>query len=99
MFVIIPPVKSAPPPIVSSLSPSSLHHSLHSCLLISSDAAIQVEVSIIRRGPTTRSGARIIREEFSKTVQEMMDQDDQTGHNQLLIEEMVQLKIQDQTAQ
>lgn len=60
------------------------------------DEAIQVEVPIIRRGPTTRSGTKAIREGFSKAVQQILDQDGQTGQNQLLIEEMVQLKIQDQ---
>ncbi|XP_056848903.1 uncharacterized protein LOC130499034 [Raphanus sativus] len=60
------------------------------------DEAIQVEVPIIRRGPTTRSGTKAIREGFSKAVQQILDQDGQTGQNQLLIKEMVQLKIQDQ---
>ncbi|KAF3590833.1 hypothetical protein DY000_02021427 [Brassica cretica] len=56
--------------------------------------AIQVEVHIVRCGPTTQNGATAIREGFSKVVQEILDQDRQTGQNQLLIEEMVQLKIQ-----
>ncbi|KAF2551954.1 hypothetical protein F2Q68_00034041 [Brassica cretica] len=47
-----------------------------------------------RCGPTTQNGATAIREGFSKVVQEILDQDRQTGQNQLLIEEMVQLKIQ-----
>ena len=59
------------------------------------DKAIQVEVPIVRRGPTTQSGAKAIRECFFNVVQQILDQDGQTGHNQLLIEEMVQLKIQD----
>ena len=62
-----------------------------------SDAAIQVEVPIVRRGPTTRSGTRAIREGFSKAVQQILDQDGQTDQNQLLIEDMCQLKIQDPT--
>ncbi|KAG5378266.1 hypothetical protein IGI04_026108 [Brassica rapa subsp. trilocularis] len=60
------------------------------------DEAIQVEVPIIRCGPTTRNGAKVIREGFFKAVQEILDQDKETGQNQLLIEEMVQLNIQDQ---
>ena len=60
------------------------------------DEAIQVELPIIRCGPTTRNGAKVIREGFFKAVQEILDQDVETGQNQLLIEEMVQLKIQDQ---
>lgn len=54
------------------------------------DAAIQVEVPIVTSGPTTRSGAKAIRLGFSKAVQQILDQDEE-----LLIEEMVQLKIQD----
>ncbi|KAG5413256.1 hypothetical protein IGI04_000823 [Brassica rapa subsp. trilocularis] len=53
-------------------------------LILSFDEAIQVEVPIVRRGPTTRSGTRALRE------------DGQTDQDQLLIEKMVQLKIQDQ---
>ncbi|XP_056852919.1 uncharacterized protein LOC130502196 [Raphanus sativus] len=53
------------------------------------DEAIQVEVPIIRHGPTNRSGTKAIREGFSKAVQQILDQDGQTGQNQLLIEEMV----------
>ena len=60
------------------------------------DEAIQIEVSIVRRGLTTRSGAKAIREGFSKAVQQILDQDGQTGQNQLVIEEIIQLKIQDQ---
>lgn len=58
--------------------------------------AIQVEVPIVRRGPTTRSGTRALREVFTKAVQQILDRDRQTDKDQLLIEEMVQLKIQDQ---
>ena len=54
------------------------------------DAAIQVEVPIVTSGPSTRSGAKAIRFGFSKAVQQILDQDEE-----LLIEEMVQLKIQD----
>ena len=61
-----------------------------------SDEAIQVEVPIVRRGPTTRSGTRALREGFTKAVQQILDRDGQTDQDQLLIEEMVQLKIQDQ---
>ncbi|KAF8090857.1 hypothetical protein N665_0463s0016 [Sinapis alba] len=61
------------------------------------DEAIQVEVPIVRRGPTTRSGTNAIREGFSKAVQHILDQDGQSSQNQLLIEEMIQVKIQDQT--
>ncbi|KAF3532020.1 hypothetical protein DY000_02038974 [Brassica cretica] len=64
--------------------------------LSSVDEAIQVEVPIVRRGPTTRSGTRALREGFTKAVQQILDRDGQTGQEQLLIEEMVQLKIQDQ---
>ena len=60
------------------------------------DAAIQIEVPVVRRGPTTRSGARAIRLGFSKAVQQILDQDVQSGQEELLIEEMIQLKIQDQ---
>ena len=60
------------------------------------DEAIQVVVPIVRHGLSTRSGAKAIREGFSKAVQQILDQDGQTGQNQFLIEEMVQLKIQDQ---
>ena len=60
------------------------------------DEAIQVEVPIVRRGPTTRSGTRALREGFTKAVQHILDQDGQTDQDQLLIEKMVQLKIQDQ---
>ena len=60
------------------------------------DEAIQIEVPIVRLGPTTRSGSRAIRAGFSKDVQQILDQDGQTGQNQLLIEEMIQLKIEDQ---
>ncbi|KAF8053947.1 hypothetical protein N665_1360s0008 [Sinapis alba] len=59
------------------------------------DAAIQVEVPIIRKGPTTRSGARVIREELNKAVQHLMDREGQNNQEQLLIQEMVQLSIQD----
>ncbi|KAF8095141.1 hypothetical protein N665_0339s0012 [Sinapis alba] len=59
------------------------------------DAAIQVEVPIIRKGPTTRSGARVIREELNKAVQHLMDREGQNHQEQLLIQEMVQLSIQD----
>ncbi|KAF3563088.1 hypothetical protein DY000_02017671 [Brassica cretica] len=59
------------------------------------DEAIQVEVPIVRRGPTTRSGTRALRKGFTKAVQQILDQDRQTDQEQLLIEEMVQLKIQD----
>ena len=61
------------------------------------DAAIQIEVPVVRRGPTTRSGTRAIREGFSKAVQHILDQDGQTDQNQLLIEDMIQLKLQDPT--
>ena len=50
---------------------------------------------MVRCGPTTRSGARAIRLGFSKAVQQILDQDVQTGQEELLIEEMIQLKIQD----
>ncbi|WZZ15735.1 hypothetical protein YC2023_108824 [Brassica napus] len=60
------------------------------------DEAIQVEVPIVRHGPTTRSGTRALREGFTKAVQHILDQDGQTDQDQLLIEKMVQLKIQDQ---
>ncbi|KAF3604458.1 hypothetical protein F2Q69_00034955 [Brassica cretica] len=60
------------------------------------DEAIQIEVPIVRLGPTTRSGSRAIRAGFSKAVQQILDQHGQTGQNQLLIEEMIQLKIEDQ---
>ncbi|KAF3592634.1 hypothetical protein DY000_02021449 [Brassica cretica] len=60
------------------------------------DEAIQVEVPIVRRGPTTRSGTRALREGFTKAVQLILDRDGQTDQEQLLIEEMFQLKIQDQ---
>ncbi|KAG5385166.1 hypothetical protein IGI04_036636 [Brassica rapa subsp. trilocularis] len=60
------------------------------------DEAIQVEVPIVRRGPTTQSGTRALREGFTKAVQHILDQDGQTDQDQLLIEKMVQLKIQDQ---
>ena len=60
------------------------------------DEAIQVEVPVVRRGPTTRSGTRALREGFTKAVQQILDRDGQTDQDQLLIEEMVQLKIQDQ---
>ncbi|KAF2618532.1 hypothetical protein F2Q68_00039961 [Brassica cretica] len=63
-----------------------------------SDETIQVEVPIVRRGPTTRSGTRALREGFTKAVQQILDRDGQTDQDQLLIEEMVQLKIQDQAA-
>ncbi|KAF2603485.1 hypothetical protein F2Q70_00026740 [Brassica cretica] len=60
------------------------------------DAAIQIEVPVVRHGPTIRSGARAIRLGFSKAVQQILDQEVQTGQEELLIEEMIQLKIQDQ---
>ncbi|KAF2558392.1 hypothetical protein F2Q68_00016323 [Brassica cretica] len=60
------------------------------------DEAIQVEVPIVRRSPTTRSGTRALREGFTKAVQQILDRDGPTDQDQLLIEEMVQLKIQDQ---
>ncbi|KAF3495887.1 hypothetical protein DY000_02053237 [Brassica cretica] len=59
------------------------------------DAAIQIEVHVVRRGPTTRRGAKAIRFGFSKAVQQILDQDVQTDQDQLMIEEMIQLKIQD----
>ena len=62
------------------------------------DAAIQIEVPVVRRGPTTRSGAKAIRLSFSKAVQQILDQDVQTDQDKLLIEEMIQLKIQDQAS-
>ena len=37
-----------------------------------------------------------MREGFTKAVQHILDQDGQTDQDQLLIEKMVQLKIQDQ---
>ncbi|KAG5397804.1 hypothetical protein IGI04_019618 [Brassica rapa subsp. trilocularis] len=42
------------------------------------------EVPIIRKGPTTRSGSRVIRAGFAKAVQELLAQE-QTGFKQLLI--------------
>ncbi|XP_048630695.1 uncharacterized protein LOC125604315 [Brassica napus] len=54
------------------------------------DAAFQVQVPVVTSGPTTRSGAKAIRLGFSKAVQQILDQDEE-----LLIEEMVQLKMQD----
>ena len=58
--------------------------------------ATQAEVPQVRKGPTTRSGARVIREGFSKAVQEMMDKN-QTGLKQLLIQEMSELRIEEST--
>ncbi|KAF2609314.1 hypothetical protein F2Q68_00042941 [Brassica cretica] len=49
-----------------------------------------------RRGPTTRSGARVIRAGFTKAVQHILEQD-QTGFKQLLIQEMAELKLEDPT--
>ncbi|KAF2555748.1 hypothetical protein F2Q68_00017063 [Brassica cretica] len=44
----------------------------------------------------TISTSRAIRLGFSKAVQQILDQDVQSGQEELLIEEMIQLKIQDQ---
>ncbi|KAF3611828.1 hypothetical protein DY000_02050989 [Brassica cretica] len=53
----------------------------------------QAEVPQVRKGPTTRSGSRVLRDGFTKAVQEMIDQ----GFKQLLIQEMSGLKIEDPT--
>ena len=53
----------------------------------------QAEVPQVRKGPTTRSGSRVLRDGFTKAVQEMIDQ----GLKQLLIQEMSRLKIEDPT--
>lgn len=53
----------------------------------------QAEVPQVRKGPTTRSGSRVLRDGFTKIVQEMIDQ----GLKQLLIQEMSGLKIEDPT--
>ena len=52
------------------------------------------EVPIIRKGPTTRSGSRVIRAGFAKAVQELLAQE-QTGFKQLLIQELADLKLED----
>ena len=52
------------------------------------------EVPIIRKGPTTRSGSRVIRAGFAKAVQELLAQE-QTGFKQLLIQELSDLKLED----
>lgn len=56
----------------------------------------QAEVPLVRKGPTTRSGARVLRGGFSKAVQEMLDQD-QTGLKLLLIQELSKLENEDQS--
>ncbi|KAF2545153.1 hypothetical protein F2Q70_00023596 [Brassica cretica] len=43
-----------------------------------------------------RSGARVIRAGFTKSVQDILEQD-QTGFKQLLIQEMAELKLEDPT--
>ena len=53
----------------------------------------QAEVPQVRKSPTTRSGSRVLRDGFTKAVQEMIDQ----GLKQLLIQEMPELKIEDPT--
>ena len=53
----------------------------------------QAEVPQVRKSPTTRSGSRVLRDGFTKAVQEMIDQ----GLKQLLIQEMSGLKIEDPT--
>ncbi|KAF2569057.1 hypothetical protein F2Q68_00026280 [Brassica cretica] len=58
--------------------------------------SVNSDARIRRRGPTTRSGTRALREGFTKAVQQILDRDGQTDQDQLLIEKMVQLKIQDQ---
>lgn len=55
--------------------------------------ATQAEVPQVHKGPTTRSGARNLRNGFTKAIQEMIDQ----GLKQLLIQEMSGLKIEDPT--
>ncbi|KAF2590721.1 hypothetical protein F2Q70_00039379 [Brassica cretica] len=52
------------------------------------------EVPIIRKGPTTRSGSRVIRAGFAEAVQELLAQE-QTGFKQLLIQELADLKLED----
>ncbi|KAF3590630.1 hypothetical protein DY000_02020127 [Brassica cretica] len=52
------------------------------------------EIPIIRKGPTTRSGSRVIRAGFAKAVQELLAQE-QTGFKQLLIQELADLKLKD----
>ncbi|KAF3551418.1 hypothetical protein DY000_02009435 [Brassica cretica] len=52
------------------------------------------EVPTIRKGPTTRSGSRVIRAGFAKAVQELLAQE-QTGFKQLLIQELADLKLED----
>ena len=52
------------------------------------------EVPIIRKGPTTRSGSRIIRAGLAKAVQELLAQE-QTGFKELLIQELSDLKLED----
>ncbi|KAF3536253.1 hypothetical protein F2Q69_00024094 [Brassica cretica] len=52
------------------------------------------EVPIIRKGPTTRSGSRVIRAGFAKAVQELLAQE-QTGFKQLLIQKLADLKLED----
>ncbi|KAG5374525.1 hypothetical protein IGI04_042153, partial [Brassica rapa subsp. trilocularis] len=52
------------------------------------------EVPIIRKGPTTRSGSRVIRAGFAKAVQELLAQE-QTEFKQLLIQELSDLKLED----
>ena len=58
--------------------------------------APQAEVPQVRKGPTTRSGAQVIRAGFTKAVQDILEQD-QTGFKQLLIQEMAELKLEDPT--
>ncbi|KAJ4875758.1 Uncharacterized protein Rs2_40776 [Raphanus sativus] len=53
----------------------------------------QAEVPQVHKGPTTRSGSAGLRNEFTKAVQELIDQ----GLKQLLIQEMSGLKIEDPT--
>ncbi|KAF2545896.1 hypothetical protein F2Q70_00022793 [Brassica cretica] len=44
------------------------------------------------------AGSEAIRLGFSKAIQQILDQDVQSGQEELLIEEMIQLKIQDQAS-
>ncbi|CAF1919587.1 BnaC02g33130D [Brassica napus] len=63
-------------------------------LMLRCVAVPTTEVPIIRKGPTTRSGSRVIRAGFAKAVQELLAQE-QTGFKQLLIQELADLKLED----